>query len=162
MSTPTTYTAQVESLSDCLDEYEALMVATNGPRPYPVNPDTGRGPDLKINRDAITCADDTGILATVTLRDEAGELQGITVAGVTPHLHYTSTMTAVVDIFVVLPGAQAHGGADVLHGVLMAELKRRGTKKIYMRERHDEAHPLDLAAHGFKAIEQHHTKWIGS
>lgn len=146
--------AQVERLSDCMEEWAAH------------HPDHWR--ELALNRDVIPlnpdyaryrAMDEAGLILFVTLRDE-GRLVGYFVGFLMNCLHY-QVPTCTMDIFWTHPSIRGRFGGVRLFRAVKAELQRLGVVRCFVGEKlHKPAGRL-FRYLGFKPIEQYYSLLIG-
>lgn len=117
-------TFHVERLADCLPEMKGLLAQ--------------HWQEIALDKDTIPldpCYDEYlqlerfGMVHVVVARS-LGKMVGYHVAFVRPHLHYRSTLSALVDIYFISP--ECRGGSGIkLFRFVEASLKQRGVKKIF-------------------------------
>lgn len=101
-----------------------------------------------------------GELLLVTLR-ERGRLIGYSWTFITPGLHYASTLTAIMDIFWIMPEYRGRLGGRRLFRAVEAELRRRGVKRWFVGSKlHKDSSRLFLAL-GFQPVELWLSKMLG-
>lgn len=148
-------TAQVESLTDRLEEMKPLFpahweeLALNKDK-VPLDPQY----DEYLRRDAA------GSVLFVTLRRD-GELKGYFVGFVAPGLHYKTCLTLTMDIFWTAPEVRDGSAGVRLFRVVEQEARRRGVQRIfYGSKNHKDASRL-FKVLGCEPVETYHSKWIG-
>lgn len=148
-------TAQVESLTECLEEMKPLFpqhweaLALNKDV-VPLDPQY----DIYLKRDAL------GEVLLVTLRDD-GVLAGYFVGFVAPGLHYKTCLTLTMDIFWTDAGSRNKFGGVRLFRAVEKEAKRRGVQRVFYGSKlHKDAARLFKFLKCEK-VEVYYTKWIG-
>jgi len=150
-------TAQVESLTDRLDEMRPLFpkhweeLALNKDE-VPLDPQY----EIYLNKDAH------GEVLFVTLRED-GQLIGYFVGFVAPGLHYRTCLTCTMDIFYLDP-ARRNGNprpAIKMFRCVEKEARRRGVKRWFVGSKaHKDASVL-FEYLGFEKVEVYYSKWLG-
>jgi GNAT superfamily N-acetyltransferase len=148
-------TAQVESLSDHLDEMKPLFpahweeLALNKDK-VPLDPQY----DIYLARDA------RGEVMFVTLRQD-GELVGYFVGFIAPGLHYKTCLTLTMDIFYTRQDLRGGTAGLRLFRAVEKEAARRGVQRLFYGSKlHKDASRL-FAAMRCEPVETYYTKWIG-
>lgn len=117
-------TFAVESFKECLPEMKALLVEhwkeiASDHELIPLDP----------CYDEYFVMEDQGMLSTCVARCE-GKMVGYHLSFIRPHLHYRQTLSAIVDIYFVLP--EFRGGTGYrLFQFVEKTLRERGVKKIF-------------------------------
>jgi GNAT superfamily N-acetyltransferase len=149
-------TFQVETLSDWLAEIDSLQddhfneVATSK--------DKLGGPNLNIA--AYAEMEARGALHIVIARSE-GKMVGYYVAFVTPHLHYAHSLTALTDVYYLMPKMRKGSNGIKLFQEAERTLKKRGVQRIFSGTKlHKDVGRL-FKYLGWTPTELLHTKWIG-
>lgn len=150
-------TAQVESLTDTLEEMKPLFVdhwkelALNRDK-VPLDPQYG----IYLARDAA------GEVLLVTLRKD-GVLFGYFVGFVAPGLHYRTCLTLTMDIFLLHPEYRdgSPRAAIMLFREVEKEAKRRGVQRWFVGSKlHKDASRL-FQYLGMEPVETYYSKWLG-
>lgn len=150
-------TAQVEPFMSQVEELKQLLDA--------------HYEELALNRDKVPLSpqwdiydqhEKGGRLVYVALR-ERGELIGYVISIIAPGLHYSTCLTAHMDILFVKPDRRDSGarGALLLVDTLEAELRRRGVQRWFMGTKLHKDIGAIFRRRGFEAVEMTYTKWIG-
>lgn len=148
-------TAQVESLTDTLEELKPLLplhweeLALNKDD-VPLDPQY----DVYLQRDAA------GEITFVTVRDD-GALIGYLVGFVMPGLHYKTCLTCITDIFYLVQDKRAFGAGTMLFDAAEKELKRRGVKRWFVGSKDHKACSDFLTMRGLAPVETMHSKMLG-
>lgn len=127
--------------------------------------------ELALNKDKVPLSpqwgiykarEDRGELVYVTLRD-SGELIGYVISFIAPGLHYSTCLTAHMDILFVRPDRRdAHArGVLLMIDTLEAELKRRGVQRWFMGTKLHKDIGAIFRRRKFEPVEMTYTKWIG-
>jgi hypothetical protein len=127
--------------------------------------------ELALNKDKIELLpqwnvyqdhENSGRLVYVALRD-AGELIGYIISIVAPGLHYSTCLTAHMDILFVHPDRRdaAAKGVLMMIDTLEAELRRRGVKRWFMGTKLHKDIGVIFRRRKFEPVEMTYTKWIG-
>lgn len=146
-------TFQEESFEQVLPEMKALLEL--------------HWKEIAMNQDLIKldpCYDEyitfehQGMLHLVVARD-AGRMVGYHLSFIRPHLHYKNSLSAIVDIYFVLPECRGGAGFKLLRFVEQS-LKARGVQKIFTacKLHHDIGTLFDRL--GYTEIERMYTKVI--
>lgn len=148
-------TAQVESLTDTLEEMKPLFPA--------------HWEELALNKDKVPLdpqydtyliRDARGEVLFVTLRTD-GELTGYFVGFVAPGLHYKTCLTLTMDIFWTCHAIRGGTAPLRLFRAVEKEARRRGVDRIFYGSKlHRDASRL-FAAMRMEPVETYYTKWIG-
>lgn len=148
-------TAQVELLRDMLPDIKGLLplhwneLALNKDK-VPLKPDYDR----------YIALEELGIMCTVVLR-ENGVAIGYVIGLISPHLHYMSCLTYIMDILYVSPDKRQSTGGMKLMTTLLKELKRRGVQRaVFNTKVHHNISPLFIKFGG-KHIEEIYSIWLG-
>lgn len=148
-------TAQVELLKDMLPEIKGLLpkhwdeLALNKDK-VPLKPDYAR----------YIALEELGIMCTVVLR-ENGVAIGYVIGLISPHLHYMSCLTYIMDILFVAPDKRQATGGMKLMAALLKELKRRGVQRaVFNTKVHHNISSLFIKFGG-KHIEEIYSIWLG-
>lgn len=147
-------TAQVESLTDCLEEIKPLLpihwrkLALNQEE-VPLDPQF----EIYLQRDA------RGEVMFVSLRD-AGRMVGYWVAFIAPGLHYKTCLTHTMDIWNMLPEYETGHSALVLFRAVEKEIKRRGVNRSFIGEKLHKPSGRLFKAFGYEPVETYYSKWI--
>lgn len=148
-------TANIESFITCREELEPLFLqhweelALNKDK-VPLSPDWNRYKFLE----------DAGILSTIILRD-SGKLIGYFVGFIMPHLHYSTSLTYIMDMLYIDPTSRGKNGGLLFMRTMEQEAKRRGVERIILNSKlHKDISPL-FNYFGYIQIESIHSKWIG-
>lgn len=148
-------TAHVEAWLDCLEEMKPLF-----PQHWE---------KLALNKDAVPLdpqyfayheRDARGEVCVIVLRD-AGRIIGYWIAFVAPGLHYQTCLTAIMDIWNVLPEYESTMAPLVLMRAVEREYKRRGVMRSVVGEKLHKPCGRLFVAFGYEAIEKTYSKWIG-
>lgn len=103
--------------------------------------------------------DADGQMCIVTLRAQ-GKLVGYCWMIVGTELHYRTTLTAVMDIFYILPEYRGRMGGVRLFRAVEAELKRRGVARMYVGSKlHRDSSRL-FKALGYREVEAWFSKMV--
>ena len=127
--------------------------------------------ELALNKDKVPLSpqwnlydhhEKSGALVYVTLR-EAGELIGYIISIVAPGLHYSTCLTAHMDILFVRPDRRDASAKGVLLMIdtLEKELRRRGVQRWFMGTKLHKDIGAVFRRRKFEAVEMTYTKWIG-
>lgn len=144
------FMAQVEELKRLLDDhYEELALNKDK---VPLSPQWNLYADHE----------NSGRLVYVALR-ERGELIGYIISIVAPGLHYSTCLTAHMDILFVRPDRrdQFARGVLLMIDTLEAELRRRGVQRWFMGTKLHKDIGAIFRRRKFEAVEMTYTKWIG-
>lgn len=148
-------TAQVESLTDVLEELKPLLpthweeLALNKDK-VPLDPQY----DIYLARDAC------GEVLFVTLRD-TGRLIGYFVGFIAPGLHYRTCLTLTMDIFYVWPQFRGRRAGFMLFAAVQKEATRRGALRMFAGSKlHKDASWL-FEQLGYEEVERYYSKWLG-
>lgn len=150
-------TAQVESLTDTLEEMKPLFeahyheLALNQDR-VPLDPQYG----VYLARDAA------GEVLLTTLRKD-GALIAYFVGFVAPGLHYKTCLTCTMDIFLLHPDYRdgSPGPAIKLFRAVEKEARRRGVQRWFVGSKvHRDASRL-FEYLGFEKVETYYSRWLG-
>jgi len=103
-----------------------------------------------------------GELCFVTLR-ENGALIGYIILFVAPGLHYSTCLTAIMDILFVSPDHRDPFGKGVLAMIdcAKAELKRRGVKRWFMGTKVHKDIGIIFRRRKFVHVENTYSLWLG-
>ena len=144
------FMSQVEELKQLLDEHYKELALNQDKVP------------LSPQWDLYDAHEKNGRLVYVALR-ERGELIGYVISIVAPGLHYSTCLTAHMDILFVRPSKRDSGarGALMLVDTLEAELRRRGVQRWFMGTKLHKDIGAVFRRRGFEAVEMTYTKWIG-
>jgi GNAT superfamily N-acetyltransferase len=125
--------------------------------------------ELALNKDKVPLSpqwhvydrrDAAGELQLVVLRED-GALIGYYIGFVTPGLHYSTCLTAMMDIFYVHPEHRGRRGGIILFQAVEKELRRRGVMRwVVGAKLHNDASPL-FERLKFERIEVYYSKWLG-
>lgn len=127
--------------------------------------------ELALNKDKVPLSPQWGIYAAreangelvyVTLR-ERGELIGYIISFVAPGLHYSTCLTAHMDILFVRPDRRDASAKGVLLMIdaLEKELRRRGVDRWFMGTKLHKDIGAVFKRRKFEPVEMVYTKWIG-
>jgi len=148
-------TYQIESMSQCVDEMSDLWelhwqeIALDRQK-------VKLEPDIKT----FELLEETGQLSIVTVRDD-GKLVGYHVSLVRPHLHYSSSLTAYVDMYFLHPDYRGGMAGYKMFKCVEAVLKLRGVQRIYTGTKlHKDMGKL-FERLGYNETERLFVKWIG-
>lgn len=144
------FMSQVEELKQLLDtHYEELALNKDK---VPLSPQWGLYDDHERS----------GRLVYVTLR-ERGELIGYIINIIAPGLHYSTCLTAHMDILFVRPDRRDSFAKGVLMMIdtLEAELRRRGVQRWFMGTKLHKDIGAIFRRRKFEPVEMTYTKWIG-
>lgn len=103
--------------------------------------------------------DAQGQVTYVTLRD-AGRLVGYWIAFIAPGLHYKTCLTAMMDIWNLLPEYENGRAALILMRAVEREYKRRGVNRSHIGEKLHKPSGRLFKAFGYEPIETYYSKWI--
>lgn len=149
-------TAQVESLTGCLEEIKPLL---------PIHWEK-----LALNKDVVPLdprydiyldRDSRGEALLITLRD-AGKVVGYWVGFIAPNLHYNTCLTHTLDIWNLLPGYEDGRAALILMRAVEKEIKRRGVNRSFVGEKLHKPTGRLFTAFGYEPVETYYSKWIGN
>jgi len=148
-------TAQIESLSDCLEEMTPLFPEHHKELglfqdKMPLDPNY----DLYWRREA------SGELVMATIRKN-GKIVGYWPTFISPGMHYKSTLTATMDILWVHPDERGSHAGMMLFDVLKKELKRRGVKLWWAGSKNHKQIEWFLKMCGFEPAETYFCMWLG-
>lgn len=101
-----------------------------------------------------------GELMTIALRD-AGRLVGYWVAVIAPGLHYRTCLTAMMDMWFVLPEYESGVAVLILMRAVEREYKRRGVMRSFVGEKIHRPCGRLYEAFGYEPVETHYSKMIG-
>lgn len=148
-------TAQVENLTEHLDELKALFplhweeLALNREK-VPLDPMY----EVYLQRDAH------GECLLVTLR-ENGKLLGYFVGFIAPGLHYRTCLTLTMDIFYVHPQQRCRFGGLKLFRTVEKEARRRGVQRMFVGSKcHADVGRL-FEALKYTEVERYYSVWLG-
>jgi GNAT superfamily N-acetyltransferase len=111
--------------------------------------------------DVYDARDAAGELHIVTLRED-GRLVGYYWGFIAPGLHYSTCLTAQMDIFFVHPEHRNGRGGTILFQAVERELRRRGVRRWFVGAKlHRDASPL-FKRLGFAPVETYHSKLLGN
>ena len=126
--------------------------------------------ELALNKDKVPLSpqwhvydqrDAKGELQLVVLRED-GRLIGYYIGFIAPGLHYSTCLTATMDIFYVHPDHRGKRGGIVLFQAVEKDLRHRGVDRWFVGAKlHNDASPL-FKRLGFEPVETYHTKWLGA
>ncbi len=150
-------TAQVEPFMSQVEELKRLL--------------DGHYEELALNKDKVPLSpqwhlyadhENSGRLVYIALR-ERGELIGYIISIVAPGLHYSTCLTAHMDILFVRPDRRDKFARGVLLMIdtLEAELRRRGVQRWFMGTKLHKDIGAIFRRRKFEAVEMTYTKWIG-
>ncbi len=144
-------TTAVESFVETLDELKPLFTLHYERLALDKVP-------LDPQYDVYAAHEAAGQLSMVTLRDD-GALVGYWVSIISPGLHYRTCLTAIMDMWFILPN-HAVGSRRLIRAV-EAELRRRGVQRWFAGEKlHNPCGRL-YEAIGMKPMERTFSKWLG-
>lgn len=101
-----------------------------------------------------------GELMMVALRD-GGRMVGYWVAVIAPGLHYRTCITAIMDMWFVLPEYENGVAAMILMRAVEREYRRRGINRSFVGEKLHRPCGRLYEAFGYEAVETHYSKLIG-
>jgi hypothetical protein len=150
-------TAQVEPFMARVEELKALL--------------GNHYQELALNKDKVPLSpqwhvydarEKNGEICFVTLR-ESGRMIGYIILFVTPGLHYSTCLTAIMDIAFVSPDFRDPFGKGFLKMMdcAEAELKRRGVKRWFMGTKIHKNISMFFKRRQFDRVEETWCKWIG-
>ena len=90
-----------------------------------------------------------------------GEIVGYWPTFVAPGMHYSTTLTATMDILWVHPEHRGEGAGKMLAECLARELKRRGVKLWWAGSKNHKDIEEFLLLLGFQPTETYFSRWIG-
>ena len=150
-------TAQVESVSYAITSGEIIpLLSVHWDKlalhkeSVPLSPQY----DIYLHRDA------RGEVMYVALRD-AGKLVGYWIAFIAPGLHYKTCLTAMMDIWNLLPGYENGRAALILMRAVEREYARRGVNRSFIGEKLHKPTGRLFKAFGYEPVETYYSKWIG-
>lgn len=109
---------------------------------------------LDVDKERYEALDAAGHLHIVTARDDEGRLQGYHLSVVSNHLHYRTTLHAVLDVFWLHPAHRRGLAGYRLFRVVRDTLRARGVvKHVQGCKRHLDVSPL-FARLGYTEIER--------
>jgi GNAT superfamily N-acetyltransferase len=101
-----------------------------------------------------------GSLVFVALRD-LGQMVGYFAGVVGTSPHYKSTLSCKMDVIWAEPEHRGLGAGKLLMTTVMAELKRRGVKVVWMGSKNHKPIEQLFVACGFEPTETYFSQWIG-
>jgi hypothetical protein len=150
-------TAQVESVTRAIDSGEIIPLLdvhydklSLHKEKFPLSPQY----EVYRQRDA------SGAVMYIALRDQ-GKLIGYWIAFINPGLHYSTCLTAMMDIWNLLPGYENGRAALILMRAVEREYKRRGVNLSFIGEKLHKPSGRLFEAFGYKPVETYYSKWIG-
>ncbi len=149
-------TFQVEILIDCLPEIELLLQAHF--EEVATNKDGLGGPNM--DKQAYFAAEQRGELHIVTARSD-GKVAGYYVAFVRPHLHYVHSLSAITDIYYLMPELRQGRNGIRLFTEAERTLKQRGVQRVFSgTKKHNDMSKI-FEYLGWQETERLYVKWIG-
>lgn len=149
-------TASVESFTACIPELKAII----GLHWEKLALDKDKVPlDPQWNKYIVQ--ESVGELSFIALRDR-GKLVGYWITFISPGLHYKTCLTAIMDIWNVLPDYERAGPILTLSRAMQAELKRRGVHRSLVGEKLHKPCGKLYKALGYKPVEMTYAKWMGN
>ena len=117
---------------------------------------------LDVDMERYQALDAAGVLHVVTVRDETGLLRGYWVGFVTTHLHYRSTLHALLDVYWLDPALRQGWTGVRLFRVVEQTLRARGVMKVVMgHKRHVHGRLAKLFGFlGYRHIEETYSKLL--
>lgn len=150
-------TAQVDSFAASVDALKPLFL--------------GHWSELALFKDRMAldpqyqeyiARERAGTLVLVTVRRD-GLIVAYHIVQIAPGFHYGTTLTAISDIYYVIPKQRGKGLVYPLFRAVEKELKRRGVQ-LWISG-HKTGSPLQMpgifGALGFEPCDTHYAKWIG-
>lgn len=147
-------TAGPESFTQCIPELKQVIhghwekLALDKDK-VPLDPQWG----VYVAREA------QGELSFVVLRDQ-GKMVGYWITFISPGLHYQTCLTAIMDIWNVLPDYERAKPILTLSQAMESELKRRGVNRSFVGEKLHKPCGKLYRAMGYEPVEQTYCKWI--
>jgi hypothetical protein len=86
---------------------------------------------------------------------------GYVILFIAPGLHYKTCLTAIMDIWNVLPEYEKAGPILTLWRAVEKELERRGVNRSFLGEKLHKPCGKLYKALGYEPVEMHYSKWIG-
>lgn len=115
---------------------------------------------LDVDMERYAALDAAGQLHIVTARDDGGVLQGYVLYLVSGHLHYASTLHALMDVLYLAPAHRRGLAGYRLLVVAERTLRERGIRKVVMGgKRHYDLAPL-YERLGYTEIERNFSKLL--
>lgn len=123
---------------------------------------------LALNKDKVPLAPNYGMylakeqageLSFIVMRD-AGKMVGYWITFINPNLHYSTTLTAQMDIWNVLPDYETPGAILCLSRATQREIERRGVNVSYVGEKLHKPCGKLYRAMGYEPVETYYMKWI--
>lgn len=148
-------TAHIESFRERLEELKPLLpqhwekLALHKDK-VPLNPQY----ETYFAREA------SGELLFVALRD-TGRMIGYWIACIAPGLHYQTCLTAMMDIWNILPEYSGTIAPMILMRAVEREYKRRGVNRSIVGEKLHAPCGRLFHAFGYEPVERIYSKWIG-
>jgi Acetyltransferase (GNAT) family len=123
---------------------------------------------LALNKDKVPLApqweiyierEQMGEVSFTVLRDR-GKMVGYAIFFISPGLHYKTCLTAIMDIWNVLPEYEGPKALLTLWNAVEKELKRRGVNRAFVGEKLHKPCGKLYKWMGYEPVEQTYTKWI--
>ena len=115
---------------------------------------------LAPNAAGYYALDDAGEITLVTAREDA-RLIGYVDFFVLRTLHYSTTLTATMDVIYLAPDHRTNGTGRLMGETALAELKRRGVGPVLAGSKNHKAIEWYWRALGFEPVETYLGLWIG-
>jgi len=148
---------QVENWSDMIEEGLALSYPQRHWKEVAVNQDKV---PLDLDLERYHQLESQKILHVVTVRDD-GKLIGYHVSIISPHLHYKSTLHAMVDLYYLNPDYRRQGVGKGMFEFVEKKLVEIGVRKVYTGTKTHLSFRTLLESLGYKETEIMFTKVIG-
>lgn len=149
-------TAQPESITTAIHNGEILELLPIHWEKLALNKDTV---PLDPQYETYLERERRGEVMYVTLRDK-GKLIGYWIAFIAPGLHYRTCLTAMMDIWNLLPGYENGRAALILMRAVEREYKRRGVNRSFIGEKLHTPTGRLFKAFGYEPVETYYSKWI--
>jgi hypothetical protein len=101
-----------------------------------------------------------GELSFIVLRDQ-GKMVGYVILFIAPGLHYKTCLTAIMDIWNVLPEYEKAWPVLTLWRAVGMELERRGVNRSFLGEKLHKPCGKLYKALGYEPVEMTYSRWIG-
>jgi hypothetical protein len=150
-------TATVENLTQAFLSKEILPLLPTHWDKLALNKDKV---PLDPNYDIYLQRDARGEALYIALRDK-GQLVGYWIAFIAPGLHYKTCLTAMMDIWNLLPGYENGRAALILMRAVQREYERRGVNRSFIGEKLHKPTGRLFKAFGYEPVETYYSKWIG-
>lgn len=148
-------TAAPESFTACIPELKAVI----GQHWEKLALDKDKVP-LDPQWHVYVAKEQQGEVCFIAMRDR-GALVGYAIFFIAPGLHYRTCLTAIMDIWNVLPDHEGPKALLTLWKAVETELKRRGVDRVFVGEKLHRPCGKLYAYLGYEPVEQTYCKWLG-